>query len=415
MESTQLKYNVSLSLFFFCIAAALGLLMRAAFVVDLPEWIDYRNIRHTHSHVALLGWLFGIFFLAIIYIRNLDFSRYKTLYWLLQASVLGMLLTFPWLGYGSFSIFFLAIHIGLSYFFAFRLWRDLNKSKEKTLDILFLKSSLLFLVLSTLGTWALGPLSAMKMKGTAIYYAAIQFYLHFQFNGWFLFAMIGILLSLIRLHKIQLNIPTGQKFYRILVIATLCTYALSVTWSTPYFGIFMINSLGVILQLVALYLFIKLLNPHLTSIRQALPEKSLRFLTYALIALLIKTIIQTVVVIPAMAEVSYTIRNFVVGFIHLLMLGALSLFAISIISYKLKNSISPIGTWLFIIGFCLSETLLFGQGFMLWLNLGYLPSYHLALFVSSAIMFLGTVFWALSVFRKNTLLEDSIKDAHEMQ
>ena len=42
---------------FFFIAALIGLTMRAFPLWNIP-YFDYRNLLHTHSHIALLGWGF---------------------------------------------------------------------------------------------------------------------------------------------------------------------------------------------------------------------------------------------------------------------------------------------------------------------------------------------------------------------
>ncbi|MEZ4987274.1 MAG: hypothetical protein R2795_19895 [Saprospiraceae bacterium] len=42
-----------------------------------------------------------------------------------------------------------------------------------------------------------------------------------------------------------------------------------------------------------------------------------------------KVLMQTLVVVPFVAEAAYTIRNYVIGFIHLLLLGAVSGFLLS--------------------------------------------------------------------------------------
>ncbi len=48
------------------------------------------------------------------------------------------------------------------------------------------------MVLSTLGVWSMAPLLANGLSGTEWYYWSIQFFLHFQFNGWFWFAALAL-------------------------------------------------------------------------------------------------------------------------------------------------------------------------------------------------------------------------------
>ena len=108
--------------------------------MDFPEWFNYRFVQHAHSHVALLGWLFTILVLAIIFYFKLSFSKYIKLLWSLQAMVIGMLFTFPIMGYAPLSIIFSTGHILISYVLGFYLWKELNHNKENESGVLLIKT-----------------------------------------------------------------------------------------------------------------------------------------------------------------------------------------------------------------------------------------------------------------------------------
>ncbi len=385
----SLKKPVLYSLLFFVLAALLGLSMRLAFVIEMPEWFMYKHVQHAHSHTAMLGWLFAGFYLGIVHFFGFEFKKFASLFWMLQGAVLGMLLTFPIMGYAALSLVFSTLHIILTYFFIYKIWKELKTCNRSNLAKLFLKASLIFLFLSTLGTWAIGPVVATGMKGSALYYGAIQFYLHFQFNGWFIFAALAIFFSLLDNVGIHINPIQGRRFFYLLVIATILTFALAISWSTPHIAIFLINSLGVLVQLFALFVFIKLIYLQRSQIKKHLNSFTFNVLTISLVAFILKIIIQAVVVLPQMAEVSYTIRNFVIGFIHLLMLGCLSLFLFGIFNRVLPRRMSVSGTWIFIAGVIISEALLFIQGLMLWQEMGFMNHYYLFIAVGSGVMVVG--------------------------
>src|SRR5690606_15371941 len=181
------------------VVALLGLFLRWQ-VVQPTEGINFKNFLHAHSHVALLGWLFSAFFLAFLptYLPE-DLSRkksYSWLFWLAQASVLGMLISFPIQGYALFSITFSTLHILFSYVFIYRFLKDCKQSEvvknQHQFSFKFIKAALFFLALSSLGPWAMGPIMASGNSFTQLYYNAIYFYLHFQYNGWFTFAVLGL-------------------------------------------------------------------------------------------------------------------------------------------------------------------------------------------------------------------------------
>lgn len=396
MPSQQFYRRAYLSsLLAFLIAALYGLLLRYAFIGDIPDWISYKFFQHGHSHVAMLGWVYAGLYLAIISSFDLLSPGYKKLYWLSQLAVLGMAIAFPLQGYALISIFFSTAHIILNYVFAGKIWRDLRKHKS-THSTLLLKTSLWMLVISTLGTWALGAIMNTSYKGTGLYYGAIQFYLHFQFNGWFIFSLLAIFFRILEKKKITINKGVFKRFYYTSVVSTLFTFALAVSWSTPIPIIFLSNSIGVIIQLIALAFFAQLIYPLRKQIAGLNSSYNHWLWILSLSSISIKILIQSLVAIPSLAIVSYTIRNFVIGFVHLLMIGGISAFLFAMIR-RAHPTISrkTSGTNIFIVGFVVTELLLFGQGIALWMQWGFLPSYHLMIFVASALLPIG-VFYILT-------------------
>ena len=178
-------------------------------------------------------------------------------------------------------------------------------------------------------------------------------------------------------------------FYTTLVVSAVMTFALAVTWSTPYPLIFGVNSLGVLIQLAAVAIFIPMIRSRESALTSVFSSFSRKLLALACAAFIIKILIQTAVAVPAVAEISYTIRNFVVGFIHLLMLGCLSLFAFAMIGEITGRAMNTVGTWIFVAGVVTTELLLFGQGIALWIRLGFMAEYHLLLALLSCLLFVG--------------------------
>ena len=389
------------------IAGILGSLLRLAFVIDLPLWVNYKNVLHAHSHVAMMGWIFGGLYIFIIHYFELTRKVYITIFWLVQLSVAGMLASFPVQGYGLVSIIFTTLHLFLSYIFVYNIFKDLSTDEHNVLSryaTLFLKTAGLFLVVSTMGTWALGIIMNTSFKGSALYYASIQFFLHFQFNGWFIFAMLSIFLKLCSKHMILDDIKGLGKAYWYLLASCILTYALSVTWSTPEDLIFWINSIGVILQAVALYYIIRSVHQIWPKIKKHISTWTKTLFTIAFYGLVVKITIQTLVAIPYLATISYTIKNFVIGFIHLLMLGTLTSFLIGNFEQCVAKKKYSFGIWLFLTGFAFTETILFLQGLMLWKGMGFLPYYYTIILLASMLMPLGFI---LYMWQKRTELNSS--------
>jgi hypothetical protein len=360
----------------------------------------------------MMGWLYSGLYILIVRSFNLKGAIYTRLFWLTQVAVVGMLLSFPFQGYGFFSISFTTVHLGLSYFFSIRVFLDIKKGNlSKTNSVVLLKSALVLLFISTLGTWALGAVMNSPLKGTAWYYGAIQFFLHYQFNGWFIFGSLSVFFKYLENSSIQVKQSLFSWFYWMLLFSCVMTFALAVTWSTPDKRLFWINSIGVIIQFGALLCICRLIHFVKDQLKSALKSWTLSIWMLAFIFLSLKIVVQALVAIPALAVVSYTIRIFVVGFIHLLMLGVISLFLFGAFHQAREKTAKPekVGINLFLIGFLTTELLLFIQGILLWTEWGYLPSYHFIILFASLFFPVGIIcfFWSVYKARQDLFVGDS--------
>lgn len=403
MSYNSMNRMIFIAFLWLIIAGSIGVLLRSAFVLDLPQWIHYKNFVHTHSHLAMMGWLFSVLYLLIIKNFKLEGKFYLNLFWLFQLTILGMLIFFPIQGYGLGSIFFTTAHMILSYILTWKVLDDvgLKKFLGANYPEKFLITSLVLMVISTLGTWALGFMMATSLKGSAVYYASIQFFLHFQFNGWFIFAVIAIFLKYCKNHDLSIDDHHINIAYPTLLVSCILTFALSITWSTPKDFIFYTNSIGVIIQLCALYYLYRWLITNKNIWKPHFNGYLGNLLIFAFSCLAFKIIIQTLVAIPALAIISYTIKNFVIGFIHLLMLGAITSFSLVFIIKMQKSNIQhlkkPINV--FLLGFVGSELILFLQGVMLWQKMGFIPYYYHILAIISALMPIGFIYLLISMLQ----------------
>jgi hypothetical protein len=129
-------------------------------------------------------------------------------------------------------------------------------------------------------------------------------------------------------------------------------------------------------------------------------------LGFALICFALKISLQTTSLFPEIAQLSAQIRNFVIGFIHLLMLGVITGFLFAfLLQSKFVNPESKLLKWgvaSFLTGFLSTELLLFIQGGMFYLGIGSIPKYYLGLFIFSSFLAIGILLIASSVYRKKS-------------
>ena len=395
------------AVFFFWLASIFGTLMRYYFVAEIPG-LDYRHLLHAHSHVALLGWAYLLVSGSLLFLllqRSRWRNEYRYLFALNVLAAAGMAVFFVYQGYGVYSITFSAIHLLSVYVFAYCFLKDLA-AQPTAAYTRFIRWSIYWLLVSTLGLWAIAPVSALLGKLHPLYYASIQFFLHFQFNGWLTYAILG--LWFYHIHQRGKTVSISTTGFGLLQASLLLTYALSVTWSTPLSIIFYLNTLGVLLQAVAFYLILRPVFAVANPFRQPTHWTDWLLLV-GVLCLLTKVAIQTAVALPAVATISYTIRNYVIGFIHLITLGAITLTGASLL---LKHKLLPThataraGWVLLLAAFLLSEFILFGQGTLLWLRQGFVDYYYEILFGVTALFPIALTI-ILAGFTRPTVLNSS--------
>lgn len=391
----------------FFIASLMGLLLRWMYVAPL-EGMNFQFLMHGHSHVAMLGWVYLMLYCLIFHFFIPKEAQqkpiYNRLFWITEIAVIGMMIDFPAQGYAFASILFSTLHIFCSYYFCYLILKD---SKPATLaQKKMLQTALFFMVFSTLGVWCLGPAVGMMGKESAFYQIAIQLFLHFQFNGWFMFAVLALFFN-------QLNAPINEKqfrlFYVLLVTATVLTLALPVSWSLSNPVFYWINTLGVLLQLAALVIFVQMIRQPFDLFFNKLNSTTKIVYRFALFFLILKVAIQLVVLVPELAQVSHEIRNFVIGYIHLTMLGLITgfLFGFALQNELLnaKEKIVKGGIAFFLLGFVLTEILLFLQGLYLLLDKGSLPNYYQNLFIASIALPIGLLLLTISILNSKSHLK----------
>ena len=375
----------------------LGLVLRYAFIGEID--FNFRFLTHAHSHIAMLGWLYLMLYSFIVY-RYLPKIRkiYHYIFFITQLAVIGMLFSFPFQGYAAFSIVFSSLHIFASYFFVKLILKDLKPFN--TIDKKFIRAALWFMVISTIGIWCL-PISIVIFgKNSDAYNIAIQTFLHFQFNGWFIFGVIGLFINYIMTHQPK-KLNSLKKALGWLVLSIIFTLALPLSWYIKLPPLNILNSLGVIFQLIGFYHLIVALKKPLNTFLSSATLYIKTLVYFILISMIVKVLFQSFSVFPEVNEASVQIRNLVIGFIHLLMLGVINDALLLFLSlegiFNHNKLFARIGLGLFILGFVLSEIYLFLQGGMYYLNLGELPLYHKSLLVFSALIGGGVFLFLLSV------------------
>ncbi|MEQ9209304.1 MAG: hypothetical protein RLN96_05605, partial [Pseudomonadales bacterium] len=109
--------------------------------------------------------------------------------------------------------------------------------------------------ISNLAPFALGPVSATQGK-TDLYYSLIYFYLHFQYNGWFTFVLLGLLLHQLEMQGVNTDHKLVKLGFLLKLLAVFPAYLLSVLWTSPGLIWNILGGVAAITQLVGLVLIL---------------------------------------------------------------------------------------------------------------------------------------------------------------
>ena len=389
----------------FCLAILIAIGLRTAYV--FPTNFNYTYLLHAHSHTVMLGWCYlavYTFIIAKFLPKEAQIHpKYNRLFWLTEISVIGMAVTFPIQGYALFSIIFSTLHILCSYYFVYQIFKDYKS--VSIFETKLLKTALIFMLISTIGVWFLGPIASSGAKDSPFYNTAIQFFLHFQFNGWFIMAVLALFFNQIQALEISISQKNFDRFYYSSIIGIVLTFALPLSWffNGPIFR--SINSVGLLFQLVGFYyLFLMLKRNRKKFFTNEKPITKLLFYT-AFVCLSLKVIIQSTTVIPELAIASHGIRNFTVGFIHLTMIGIVNSFLFALITktkfYISENKFAPTGILVFLTGFIVMEFLLFSEGFRVLMGKSFQAGFFTTILFSTVAIEIGLLlFTANFIFSK---------------
>jgi hypothetical protein len=245
---------------------------------------------------------------------------------------------------------------------------------------------------------------AMHIKVQDYYFAAVYFFLHFQYNGWFLFVCFGLLFSYLSRKGIVVSSIINKRIFWIMAITVAPTYLLSILWLKIPLILHVVADISGILQLAVLIYFIRLLPLFKNnSSSYLLPSaKYLWFLTYA--AFILKVILQLLSIVPFLSTYAFAFRPIVIGYLHLSFLGIISFFILGYISEILSDFHSYLpkrGVLIFITGVIIQEIVLMCQGLEVF-GVHSLPHANMVLFYSAIVIGSGLV-WVTAKVCQGTI------------
>lgn len=370
--------------------AIMGCLLRLNYT-GVNTGLAFGNLLHAHSHTAIMGWLY-VAVTSFIYSYFLSKPGYKLLFGITIISVVGLMISFALQGYGTYSIFFCCLHLLCTYIFIYKALKEL--ALQNSQSVVLIRISLYLLIISTLGLWGIGPSMTFLSQYSGLFSTTIQWYIHFQFNGFFYFAIIAIFF---KCFDISIDKQVFNAFLALNGLATALTFALPVSWYFPAAHLYYIQLLGAVFQVLAVVLLFVAIHKNIT-IRF---NGTLRVLfVFSVLSFVLKTLLPALFFLPDLMHLSHEIRSIAIAYIHLMMLGMVSGF---LVFFMIRNRMMDIamntvkwGIYMFIGGFILTEFLLLLQSMQLIFNWPAWQHIYKALAVFSLPLPIAALCWILS-------------------
>ena len=403
----QRSFWLKFSVFNFLIVALLGVTMRYKILYSMP-FLDQKHLQEAHSHFAFYGWITNVIYVLILnYMHKInaqiDLKKYEKLIVVNLIASFTMLGAFLYGGYFWASIAGSTVALLCSFVFFFFFVRDAKKIQD--FSKLWFLAGLFFAVISSVGIFNLGYMMMSKTATQDLYLASEYYYLHFQYNGFFIFSCIGFLLFSMKQAGSGISEKQNKLIFWLLFIGCVIGYGLSVLWMKMPVSIFAVIVVATIMQTIGAVLLFVFIKKNWTNLVLKWSPMHRFVLLYAGFAFAVKIALQLGSTIPALNQFAFGFRNVVIAYLHLVLLMCIATFLINQILathyFTITNKLL-MGFKLLLLGIFLNELIL---GLMGVFSIKYIsiPFANEMLLGVSLLMF-ASIFWIflhLKSFKKS--------------
>lgn len=386
------------------VSAVAGFILRLMLIVPV-NFLEMDYLIHTHSYVSAAGWIYSAFFIAFLYIYGekckLNLKNYGILFYITQGIITVLFISSLLQGSGIITGIFSAIFLFITYAFIYFAVKDTmplyNSAPNYRVELKFFYAGLVFLFISSFGPWGMMLLRAQGLTETEAYTQAINFYYHFLFNGFFTFAIAGILTGLLK-EKQSVNLKQANTAFLLMFISSFPAVMLSLTGNSFPGIIKVLAVIAALLQLAGAFTFIKAVNED-SGGRAGLLYRV--FIT----CFLLKFVMQALSAIPLFAKVDFYSRDLFTGYIHLVLIGFITFGILYLFKrfglFFAEGKLNGWGLWLFLTGFIFSELCLFINGLRLMLAIPVIPYFQGFLLIGALLIMAGVILFAIRTFKKS--------------
>lgn len=192
----------------FVLAALTGAWYRLAIISGSTLGFSLTNIRHAHSHLMYFGWITPVLMAAVVSFRPGVFEM-RFVDRVIGATLMAAAASYPMFlifGYSLISIgsaemplAVIVSSLNMVAWYAFT-WHYVKRTRglERDRGLLLFDLALTFLVLSTIGAWALALLKPLGVQSDVWSSALTHIFLDLFSEGWFVLGILAMMYSMAR-------------------------------------------------------------------------------------------------------------------------------------------------------------------------------------------------------------------------
>lgn len=365
------------------LVATAGVLMRYKIIAPLPG-LEQRDLMHGHSHFAFNAWVSMTLLLLITELPGINLRNRNRLFGFYFITCLMEFVAYIFTGYSVWSFAALILFQIPLFWILGQLLLQLKKTVLPEYQKTVIRFGFFFQLLAQGGLLLLTYLMIFKGVSQPFFLGNLYFYLHFSYNGWFFFGIMAVMLALIKPE--EKHVLRFHGLLKVMGYLTLPAFLLSLLWLNRSDWLHWSAFIASAVQLFVYFYLLKLLASAIMKVELSRVTKILW--TLSGIALSLKFIMQFFSNFEVFEQFAFSHRAIVIGYLHLVLLGFVTLFLIGFLLETGRWKLHLPGVLVFTGGILLNEILLAIQG-LLSIKMQYIPSTNVYLFVVALVMLTG--------------------------
>ena len=209
-------------------------------------------------------------------------------------------------------------------------------------------------------------------------------------------------MALYLLEQRNIRLPASQvkRLYYLLLTAVFLGYFSNVLWAKPGLIFNILALIGGAAEIGAFFVLLLIFKRYYKYLQHWISPFSYVVLNLVLFTFMLKSVLQFMGSIQYYADLSFQIKDFIIGYLHLIMLGIFTPFLLVLAKEMNYIRWSNKAFYIFYSGFLATETLIFLRAIFLWFKISvdavWISS---AIFFFSLWMFTGITMFAVQNFK----------------